>query len=117
MENKSSKNAWSVAYSGMTLFIFIVVLCLKRAILNSLPDPPDPADQVSETAARTYLPHAPGVRMTVVKQTPSNYRAFMDMIAIYILGIIKEVYFNMYIIHLETSTETSQKYRSPTFRT
>ncbi len=63
----------------MTIFIFIVFVCLKRAIWNSLPDPadlpdlPDPADQVSETAARTYLPHAPGVRMTVVKLTPSKH--------------------------------------------
>ena len=60
----------------MTVFIFIVFLCLKRAIWNSLPDlpdPADPADQVSETAARTYLPHAPGVRMTVVTLTPSKY--------------------------------------------
>ncbi len=46
---------------------------LKRTVWNSLPDP---ADQVSETAARTYLPHAPGVRMTVVKLTPSNRICF-----------------------------------------
>ena len=47
--------------------------CLKRAMWNSLadlPDPADEADRVSESAARTYLPHAPGVRMTVVKLTP-----------------------------------------------
>ena len=62
------------------MFHFHCFSCLKRAILNSLPDPadpadpPDPADQVSETAARTYLPHAPGVRMTVVKLTPSNVK-------------------------------------------
>ena len=31
-----------------------------------------PADQVSWTAGRTPLPHAPGARMTVVTQTPSN---------------------------------------------
>ena len=57
------------------IFHFHCFSCLKRAILNSLPDPadlPDLPDQVSETAARTYLPHAPGVRMTVVKLTPSN---------------------------------------------
>ena len=32
-------------------------------------------------------------------------------------GIIREVYLNMCIIHLETSTKTSPKYRSPTFPT
>ena len=38
------------------------------------PDYPDyPPDQVSWTAGRTPLPHAPGARMTVVhEQTPSN---------------------------------------------
>ena len=35
----------------------------------------DPADQVSWTAGRTPLPHAPGARMTVVTQTPSNNMA------------------------------------------
>ncbi len=30
------------------------------------------ADQVSSSAARTPLPHAPGVRTTVVTLTPSN---------------------------------------------
>ena len=34
--------------------------------------PPVPPDAVSSTAARDPLPHAPGVRMTVVTQTPSN---------------------------------------------
>ncbi len=33
---------------------------------------------------------------------------------LHILGIIWEVYLNMCIIHLETSTKTSPKYRSPT---
>ncbi len=32
----------------------------------------------------------------------------MDMIAIYSFGIIREVYLNMCIIHLETSTKTYQ---------
>ncbi len=59
---------------GDDSFIFYCCLCLKRAISNSLADPADPADQVSETAARTYLPHAPGVKMTVVTLTPSNQR-------------------------------------------
>ena len=38
-----------------------------RAIWNNLPDPADPPDQVSSTAARTPLPHAPEARMTVVE--------------------------------------------------
>ena len=36
-------------------------------------DPPDPGNQVSWTAGRAPLPHAPGARMTVVKQTSSKY--------------------------------------------
>ena len=38
-------------------------------------EPPEPAESpevVSASAAQTSLPHAPGVRMTGVKQTPSN---------------------------------------------
>ena len=31
------------------------------------------AESMSWAAARSLPPHAPGVRMTVVKQTPSNY--------------------------------------------
>ena len=36
------------------------------------PDPPDPPEVVSASAAQTPLTHAPGVRMTGVRQTPSN---------------------------------------------
>ena len=42
------------------------------ADLPDLPDPADPADRRSEVRPRPSLPHAPGVRMAVVKQTPSN---------------------------------------------
>ena len=36
-------------------------------------DPAEPPEVVSASAAQTSLPHAPGVRMTGVKQTPSNH--------------------------------------------
>ena len=36
------------------------------------PDPPDPANRCHELRLGPSLPRAPGARMTVVKQTPSN---------------------------------------------
>ena len=36
------------------------------------PDPPDPPNRCHELRLGPYLPRAPGARMTVVKQTPSN---------------------------------------------
>ena len=47
----------------------------KQAVWNLPAAPPAPAasaEVVSKSAAQTSLPHAPGVRMTGVKQTPSN---------------------------------------------
>ena len=47
----------------------------KTAFWNlpaELADAAEPAEVVSASAAQTPLPHAPGVRMTGVKQTPSN---------------------------------------------
>ena len=42
------------------------------AVLPVLPVPAVPPEVVSASAAQTPLPHAPGVRMTGVQQTPSN---------------------------------------------
>ena len=54
-------------------------MCQIQAFWNSPADPTEPLDPaepaevVSASAAQTSLPHAPGVRMTGVQQTPSNY--------------------------------------------
>ena len=45
-------------------------------------DPADPAEVVSASAAQTSPLHAPGVRMTGVKQTPSN-DAGVGLLALY----------------------------------
>ena len=47
-------------------------------------DPADPAEVVSASAAQTSPLHAPGVRMTGVKQTPSNYMDLYVFVFIYI---------------------------------
>ena len=50
--------------------------CHQKAAFGNLPPvpavPPDPAEVVSASAAQTSPLPAPGVRMTGVKQTPSN---------------------------------------------
>ena len=45
----------------------------ETLLLHTPPDPPDQPKWRSELPSRPSLPHAPGFRMTVVKQTPSNY--------------------------------------------
>ena len=44
----------------------------KSSLREQSADPDFPDFQVSWTAGRPPLPHAPGARMTVVKQNPSN---------------------------------------------
>ena len=47
----------------------------ETLVLHTPPDPanpPDPPDRRSELRLRPSLPHAPGARITGVKQTPSN---------------------------------------------
>ena len=45
----------------------------KSASWNTPPEPPEPVKWCQELRLRPHLPHAPGARMTVVTQTPSNY--------------------------------------------
>ncbi len=50
--------------------------CVQKIAFSYLPaEPPEPAEVVSASAAQTPLTHAPGVRMTGVRQTPSNDKA------------------------------------------
>ena len=49
-----------------------ILISAKSSLWEQSADPPDPGNQVSWTAGRPPLPHAPGARMTVVTQTPSN---------------------------------------------
>ena len=54
----------------------------KTLGFGTVPDPPIHSIQrlcqkrYSELLLRTHRPHAPGTRMTVVEQTPSNYSLF-----------------------------------------
>ena len=67
-ENPFEKNV------SKTLFFF-TVWAPARYTKADPPNQADPADlpeASASTAGPTSLSHAPGVRMTVVKQTPSN---------------------------------------------
>ena len=76
-------NPWGPGETSKTLVDLVVhrLRCLptKSSLLEHKTDATDATDAteaaevVSRTAARSPSPHAPGARMTVVKQTPSNY--------------------------------------------
>ena len=49
------------------------------------PDEPDEPETVAATAAQSPLPHAPGVRMTVVNKLPqiTSFNEFMFMFIVF----------------------------------
>ncbi len=65
-----------LAFWEVISLTFLRPLRTESGVGNSLADPADPdypADLVHEPRLGTTLPRAPGVRMTVVELTPSNY--------------------------------------------
>ena len=58
--------------TSSSMFTVCDACAQNQASWNTPPEPPEPAKWCQELRLGAHLPHAPGARMTVVTQTPSN---------------------------------------------
>ena len=72
-------------------------IAIRSAFLELVTERPEPRKWCQKRLVRPHLPHTPGARMTVVKQTPSKYYIYIYIyIRIYIYIYIY-VYIHIYI--------------------